>query len=103
MDELIKKRITDDISNNKVMLYMKGNPEEPQCGFSAQAVNVLRTYDIPLKTFNIFDDEAIRQGIKEFSDWPTIPQLYIDGEFVGGADIITELHDSGELAKLLGK
>jgi monothiol glutaredoxin len=103
MDEMIKQRIENDIKKNKVMLYMKGTPAEPQCGFSAQAVNILRQYDVPLATFNVFDDEAVRQGIKEFSDWPTIPQLYINGEFVGGCDIITELHDSGELAKILGK
>ena len=102
MDETIKQRIQNDISQNKVMLYMKGTPEEPQCGFSAQAVGILKEYNVPLKTFNIFDDEDIRQGIKEFSDWPTIPQLYVNGEFVGGCDIITELHNNGELAKILG-
>ena len=102
MDEAVKKRIHDDISKNKVMLYMKGTPEEPQCGFSAQVVNILRTYKVPLKTFNVFDDDKVRQGIKDLSDWPTIPQLYINGEFIGGCDIITELHNSGELAKILG-
>ena len=102
MDDVIKQRIQDDITNNKVMLYMKGTPEEPQCGFSQQAANVLQSYNIEMKTFNVFDDENIRQGIKEFSDWPTIPQLYVNGEFIGGCDIITELHASGELKGILG-
>lgn len=102
MDDKTKQRIQDDISKNKVILYMKGTPAEPQCGFSAQAINILRQYNVPLKTFNVFDDEAIRQGIKEFADWPTIPQLYVNGEFVGGCDIITEMHNSGELKKVLG-
>ncbi len=103
MYEAIKRQIQNDISSNKIMLYMKGTPEEPQCGFSAQVVNVLKTYDVPLATFNIFDSEEVRQGIKEFSDWPTIPQLYVDGEFIGGCDVITELHTSGELKKILEK
>ena len=103
MDEAIQQRIQEDISNNKVMLYMKGTPEEPQCGFSAQVVNILKQHEVPFKTFNIFEDEGIRQGIKEFSDWPTIPQLYVDGEFIGGCDIVAELHSNGELTKILGK
>ncbi len=103
MDEAVKQRITDDISNNKVMFYMKGTPEEPQCGFSSQAITILKSYNVPLKAFNIFDDEEIRQGIKEFSDWPTIPQLYVNGEFIGGCDIIAELHGNGELAQILEK
>ena len=83
------------------MLYMKGTTEEPQCGFSAQVVNVLRQYDVPFRAFNILEDEAIRQGIKEFSDWPTIPQLYVKGEFIGGCDIVMEMHQNGELRGLL--
>lgn len=103
MDEQLKERIEKDIKNNKVMLYMKGTPDEPQCGFSAQVISVLKTYDVPFKTFNILDDEDIRQGIKEYSDWPTVPQLYVNGEFVGGCDILTEMHNDGELKKVLEK
>lgn len=103
MDDALKERIENDIKNNKVMLYMKGTPEEPQCGFSAQVISVLKTYDVPFKTFNILEDDDIRQGIKEYSDWPTVPQLYVNGEFVGGCDILTEMHSSGELGPVLEK
>ena len=103
MDEKIKQRIENDIKNNKVMLYMKGTPQEPQCGFSAQVVGVLNKYNVAMKTFNILEDEEIRQGIKEYSEWPTIPQLYVNGEFIGGCDILTELHGSGELKEILNK
>jgi len=101
MNEAVKQRIEDNIKGNKIFLYMKGTPNEPQCGFSAQVVAVLKTYNIPFETFDIFQDEEIRQGIKEFSDWPTIPQLYVNGEFIGGCDIITELHNNNELAPVL--
>jgi monothiol glutaredoxin len=101
MNDTIKQRIESDIKNNKVMLYMKGTPEQPQCGFSAQVVSVLKSYNIPFKTFNILQDEEIRQGIKEYSDWPTIPQLYVNSEFIGGCDIVTEMHQNGELKELL--
>ena len=103
MDETTKKRIESDIKNNKVMLYMKGTPDAPQCGFSARAVDILREYNVPFHYFNILEDEAIRQGVKEYADWPTIPQLYVNGEFIGGCDIMTELHESGELKKILNK
>jgi monothiol glutaredoxin len=103
MDEILRKRIQDDIVNNKIMLYMKGTPDEPQCGFSAQAVSVLRGYNVPFKAFNVLGDEEVRGGIKEYSDWPTIPQLYVNGKFIGGCDIITELHENGELGEVLGK
>lgn len=103
MDEQLKERIEKDIKNNKVMLYMKGTPDEPQCGFSAQVISVLKTYDVPFKTFNILDDDDIRQGIKEYSDWPTVPQLYVNGEFIGGCDILTEMHNDGELKEVLEK
>ena len=103
MDDALKERIENDIKNNKVMLYMKGTPEEPQCGFSAQVISVLKTYDVPFKTFNILEDDDIRQGIKEYSDWPTVPQLYVNGEFIGGCDILTEMHSNGELKEVLGK
>lgn len=102
MDETIKKRIEKDVKGNKVMLYMKGTPDQPQCGFSARAVDILREYNVPFHSFNILEDEAIRQGVKEYADWPTIPQLYINGEFIGGCDIMTELHENGELKKILG-
>jgi len=103
MEDALKQRIENDIKNNKVMLYMKGTIEEPQCGFSAQVVSVLKTYDVPFETFNILEDDDIRQGIKEYSDWPTVPQLYVNGEFVGGCDILTEMHSNGELGEVLGK
>ena len=97
----VQKEIEQDVKNNKVMLYMKGTPESPMCGFSAQVVNVLKTYNVPFKSFNVLEDESIRQAIKEYADWPTIPQLYVNGEFIGGCDIMMELHQSGELKKLL--
>jgi len=103
MDDVLKERIENDIKNNKVMLYMKGTVDEPQCGFSAQVVSVLKTYDVPFETFNILEDEDIRQGIKEYSDWPTVPQLYVNGEFIGGCDILTEMHSNGELKQVLTK
>ncbi len=103
MEEQAKQRIENDIKNNKIMLYMKGTPDEPQCGFSAQVVSVLKSYGALFGSFNILEDEEVRQGIKEYSDWPTVPQLYVNGEFVGGCDIVTELHSNGELAQTLGK
>jgi monothiol glutaredoxin len=103
MNDAVMQRIENDIKNNKVMLYMKGTPAEPQCGFSAQAISILNTYGVPFHTFNILEDEEVRQGIKEYSDWPTIPQLYVDGEFIGGCDILTEMHSNGELGPVLGK
>jgi monothiol glutaredoxin len=102
MDQKIRERIEQDVKGNKVFLYMKGTPEAPMCGFSARAVDILKQYKVPFKAFNVFEDEAIRQGIKEYADWPTIPQLYINGEFIGGCDILTEMHGNGELKKLIG-
>ena len=99
----IKDQIEKDVKENKVMLYMKGTADSPQCGFSARVVEVLKSHGVPFKAKNILDDPELRQGIKEYSDWPTIPQLYINGEFIGGCDITMELHASGELAKILGK
>ena len=87
MDDQIRQRIENDIKSNKVFLYMKGTPNEPQCGFSAQISSILKTYNVPFESFNILEDDGMRQGIKEFSDWPTIPQLYVNGEFIGGCDI----------------
>lgn len=103
MDEALEKRIADQIQGSKVMLYMKGSPEAPLCGFSARTVSILKSYNVPFNSFDILTDEAIRQGLKEYSDWPTFPQLYVNGELIGGCDIVTELHESGELKKILGK
>ena len=96
-----REQIEKDVKGNKVMLYMKGTPQSPMCGFSAKVVGILDEYKIPYKSCNVLDDPDIRQGIKEYADWPTVPQLYINGEFVGGCDVATELHQNGELKKLL--
>jgi len=98
--EIIKKQVTE----NSVVLYMKGSPEAPMCGFSAAAVQILEACGVEdVATVNVLADEGIRQGIKEYSNWPTIPQLYINGEFVGGADIMREMFQSGELQKIFDK
>jgi monothiol glutaredoxin len=94
-------RIQNDIETNSVVLYMKGTPVFPQCGFSAQVVQVLSLAGVKFKAFDVLADDELRQGIKEFSNWPTIPQLYVKGEFVGGCDIVREMYQSGELATLL--
>ena len=96
----IMERIRQDITDNKVLLFMKGSKSMPQCGFSAQVVHILSNLKVEFETRNVLMDEELRQGIKEFSDWPTIPQLYVKGEFIGGCDIVTEMYNSGELAKL---
>lgn len=96
-----KAVIAEDIKKNKVMLYMKGNKMAPMCGFSSQVVQILLNSQVEFETKNVLEDEALRQAIKEFSDWPTIPQLYVNGEFIGGCDIITELFQSGELKTIL--
>ena len=95
------ERIQTEISDAPVMLYMKGTAMFPQCGFSARVVQILTHLNVPFKTANVLEDETLRDGIKEFSQWPTIPQLYVGGEFVGGCDIITEMYQSGELETLL--
>ena len=97
----VHDQIAKDIKENKIMIYIKGTPDAPQCGFSAQAVSVLKSYGIPVGAKNVLADPAIRQGIKEFTEWPTIPQIFINGTFIGGCDIIMELHNSGELKKML--
>ena len=96
----VMERIAEDIRNNRVLLFMKGTPEAPQCGFSAQLVEVLADVGVDYTTRNVLADPELRQAIKEFSNWPTIPQLYVDGKFVGGCDIVTEMHATGELAEL---
>ena len=93
INDKIKKMLQD----NKIVLFMKGTPEMPQCGFSAAVVGVLNHLGVNYKTSNVLQDEEIREGIKEYSDWPTIPQLYVKNEFVGGCDIIREMHENGEL------
>ncbi len=103
MNPTVRERIEQDVKNNKVMLYMKGTPDMPLCGFSARVVAILKEYEVPFKGCNVLDDEEIRQGIKEYSDWPTIPQLFVNGEFIGGCDILTELHEKGELQKIISQ
>ncbi len=95
--------IQDTVTNNDVVLFMKGTSSMPQCGFSSRVAGVLNYMSIEYKDVNVLEDETIRQGIKEYSDWPTIPQLYVKGEFVGGCDIITEMMLSGELDALFAK
>ena len=92
-----QERIKQLVSDNRVILFMKGDRDFPQCGFSMRAVNIVNTLGVPYATVNVLADAEIRQGIKEFANWPTIPQLYIDGEFVGGSDILWEMYQSGEL------
>ena len=89
------------IDKNKVLLFMKGNKSIPQCGFSSRVVGVLKSEGVPFETVNVLADPDIRDGIKAFSNWPTIPQLYVNGKFIGGCDIVTEMHESGELASEL--
>jgi len=101
MDDTLRKKIDDTVKGNKVVLYMKGTKSFPQCGFSATVVQILNQVTPGFETVNVLTDPAIREGIKEYSQWPTIPQLYIKGEFVGGCDIVKELHSSGELKKLI--
>jgi len=95
------KKIEDLISENDVCLFMKGTPDAPQCGFSMAVSNVLKHLNVSFKGVNVLEDENLRQGIKDYSDWPTIPQLYIKKEFIGGCDIVKELFESGELKKIL--
>ncbi len=98
----IQDVIKDQVTKNKVVLYMKGSPDFPQCGFSSNAVQILRACGIEeFASVNVLENPEIRQGIKEFANWPTIPQLYVNGEFVGGSDIMMEMYKSGELAKVL--
>ena len=101
MNDETKNKITNIIDEHEVMLFMKGTPSMPQCGFSAAVVGVLNHMGINFETINVLQDPEIREGIKIFSDWPTIPQLYVKNEFIGGCDIVKEMYESGELAKLL--
>ncbi len=102
-DNPVFKQIQNEINSNDVVLFMKGTAVFPQCGFSAAVVQVLGQLGVKFKGVNILDDDAVRQGIKEFSNWPTIPQLYVKGEFIGGCDIVREMYTSGELQDLLAE
>jgi len=102
MDEQVKSLIQNHIDNNEVCLFMKGTPDAPQCGFSMAVANILKILEVNYTGINVLEDQSLRDGIKTFSDWPTIPQLYIKKEFVGGCDIVKEMYASGELAKLFG-
>ena len=101
MEQQTKDLITNEISSNDVCLFMKGTPDAPQCGFSMAISNVLKILEVNFKGINVLENEELRQSIKEFSDWPTIPQLYIKKEFVGGCDIVKEMYENGELRKTL--
>ena len=101
MDPQTKERIESVLNDNKVVLFMKGNASFPQCGFSARAVAILRELKTPFHAVDVLEDESIRQGIKEFGQWPTIPQLYVNKQLVGGSDIMMEMFESGELNSLL--
>ena len=99
MEEKIKSEIQNYIDNNDVCLFMKGTPDAPQCGFSMAVSNILKILEVNYKGINVLEDQSIREGIKVFSDWPTIPQLYVKKEFVGGCDIVKEMFENGELKK----
>ena len=101
MDQQIKELIDNEINNNKVCLFMKGTPDAPQCGFSMAVSNILKILEVKFKGINVLENEQLRLGIKEYSEWPTIPQLYIKKEFVGGCDIVKEMYENGELNKVL--
>ncbi|MEM7771956.1 MAG: Grx4 family monothiol glutaredoxin [Cyanobacteria bacterium P01_A01_bin.37] len=97
----LKERIDTIVNSNKIVLFMKGTKLMPQCGFSNNVVQIMNMLGVPFETFDVLSDQEIRQGIKEYSSWPTIPQIYVNGEFVGGSDILIELYQSGELQQML--
>jgi monothiol glutaredoxin len=101
MDQQTKDLINKEIENNDVCLFMKGTPDAPQCGFSMAVSNILKILEVNFKGVNVLEDQQIREGIKEYSEWPTIPQLYIKKEFLGGCDIVKEMYENGELKKVL--
>ena len=103
MADPVFDRIQSEIDGNPVFLYMKGTPMFPQCGFSARVVQILSHLGVPFSSANVLEEQELREGVKEFSQWPTIPQLYVKGEFVGGCDIVTEMFQSGELETLLAE
>ena len=100
MDQQTNDLIKNEIENNEVCLFMKGTPDAPQCGFSMATSNILKILEVNFKGINVLENQNFREGIKVFSDWPTIPQLYVKNEFIGGCDIVKEMYESGELAKL---
>ena len=100
MDDKIKTIIQSHIDNNEICLFMKGTPDAPQCGFSMAISNLLKVLEVNFKGVNVLEDQAIREGIKVYSDWPTIPQLYVKSEFIGGCDIVKEMYENGELKKV---
>ncbi|MBC8300793.1 MAG: Grx4 family monothiol glutaredoxin [Pelagibacterales bacterium] len=101
MDQKSKEKIDSEINNNDVCLFMKGTPDAPQCGFSMAVSNILKILEVKFKGINVLEDQSIREGIKIYSDWPTIPQLYINKEFIGGCDIVKEMFENGELKNIL--
>ena len=101
MDDQIKDLINNEINGSEVCLFMKGTPDAPQCGFSMAVSNMLKILEVDYKGINVLENQSLREGIKQFSDWPTIPQLYIKKEFVGGCDIVKEMYENGELKKIL--
>ncbi|NOT54339.1 MAG: Grx4 family monothiol glutaredoxin [Deltaproteobacteria bacterium] len=101
MADAIQAKIEEQVKGNKIILYMKGTPSFPMCGFSAATIQVLDSYNVKYESVNVLDDPAIRDGVKRYSNWPTVPQLYINGEFVGGCDIVREMHAKGELEPLI--
>ena len=101
MDEETKNFIQNNIDNNNVVLFMKGTPDAPQCGFSIAVSNILKGLNVEFEVLNVLADQNLREGIKVYSDWPTIPQLYVKGEFIGGCDIVKEMYQDGELQKVL--
>ena len=100
MDDSTKNLIQSHIDTNEVCLFMKGTPDAPQCGFSMAVINMLKILEVDFKSVNVLENQSLREGIKEFSDWPTIPQLYVKNEFVGGCDIVKEMYETGELKKV---
>ena len=103
MDPAVQERIDAMVKQNPVVVFMKGNPDAPQCGFSARIAMILQDYGKPFASFDVLSDPTIRQGIKEYASWPTIPQLYVEGEFLGGSDIVSEMYANGELQAKLDK
>ena len=101
MDQRVKDLITNEINDNEICLFMKGTPEAPQCGFSMAVANILKVLEVKFKGVNVLESQNLREGIKEYSEWPTIPQLYVKKEFVGGCDIVKEMFENGELKNLL--
>ncbi|MBL0848994.1 MAG: Grx4 family monothiol glutaredoxin [Candidatus Liberibacter ctenarytainae] len=101
MEDVMIRCIQDEIQQNNVVLFMKGTPEYPQCGFSGQIVKILDSLNVSYKGINVLENDRLRQGIKEYSQWPTIPQLYVKGEFIGGCDIVSEMFQSGEIHKIV--